>query len=340
MIHAPRITFCTLALAGWIGLGGLSPAAAAEISLQPTERGAKVLIDGALFTEYRTDIGTKPILWPIVGPTGAEMTRNYPMKDVEGEKQDHYHQQSFWFTYGEVNGLDFWAEPRSYKQGKTPADKKFGTIVQREFTAASANSASGESAGKNSVSFVTRNDWIDSATGSKQLEDERHFRFTTADGARIIDFSVTLKASSGKVEFGDTKEGALGIRVPTVLDVVGKHGGRIESSEDQTDEAAWGKPARWVDYSGIIEGEPVGIAILNHPASFRYPTRWHVRTYGLFAANPFGLHDFDKSATQPGGYALQAGETISLHYRLIFHRGDTKQARLPKAFEAYAKSAP
>ena len=184
---------------------------------------------------------------------------------------------------------------------------------------------------------MTRNDWVDSSTKKKQLEDERHFRFATANDARIIDFAITLKASDGDVVFGDTKEGAMGIRVPTVMDVASKKGGRIENSEGQTDDAAWGKPARWVDYSGIIDGQAVGIAILNHPSSFHYPTRWHVRTYGLFAANPFGLHDFDKQATQPGGYTLPAGKSLTLSYRFIFHRGDAKAAQIAEAFDAFAK---
>jgi len=94
------------------------------------------------------------------------------------------------------------------------------------------------------------------------------------------------------VTFGDTKEGSFGLRVNESMKVERKTGGKIVSSEGLEDEKAWGKPAAWVDYYGPIQGETLGIAILNHPSSFRYPTHWHVRPYGLFAANPWGLHDF------------------------------------------------
>ena len=70
-----------------------------------------VKIDGQLFTEYLVKSGTKPILWPIIGPTGKPMTRDYPMRDRPGEQKDHPHQRSLWFTHGDVNGTNFWAQP-------------------------------------------------------------------------------------------------------------------------------------------------------------------------------------------------------------------------------------
>ena len=79
----------------------------------------------------------------------------------------------------------------------------------------------------------------------------------------------------------------------------------------------------------------MGVAILNHPDSFRYPTTWHVRDYGLFAANPFGWHDFGMKKS--GEYAIPAGGSIAFLYRLILHKGDTATARVANAFEGYAK---
>jgi hypothetical protein len=314
-------------VAAFFVLASVAQVEAAQFTLQQNDGGVTVRVDGQLFTEYRTNIGTKPILWPIIGPDGAQMTRDYPMKDVVGEKHDHFHQRSLWFTYGEVNGIDFWAEPGSYKDGKAPTGKRLGTIVHRDFQKLDA---SGDSA-----TIVTTNDWLDEA-GTKQLEDERRLRFILDGESRAIDFDITLKATAGDVEFGDTKEGAMGTRVPTSMDVTSKLGGAIMNSEGQADEQAWGKPARWVDYHGPVGEQTVGIAVMNHPSSFHYPSRWHVRTYGLFAANPFGLRDFDKQSASPGGYTLRSGESIALRYRFIFHRGDEKSAQIAAAFDRYA----
>ncbi len=128
---------------------------------------------------------------------------------------------------------------------------------------------------------------------------------TAPKTARIIDFDFRIFASDGPVTFGDTKEGMFGIRVASSMDVTRKQGGRITNAEGLTDEKAWGKPSPWVDYVGPVKDKIVGIAIINHPLSFRYPTTWHVRTYGLFAANPFGWHDFGRP--ERGDYTIPGG---------------------------------
>lgn len=303
-----------------------SPALSAQFTLEQHPGKVTVNLDGKLFTEYLTKVGTKPILWPIIGPTGAAMTRAYPMQELPGEKHDHPHQRSLWFTHGDVNGIDFWSEPISYKAGKMPSEKRFGAIVHREFLAVESRDGT--------AMIRTANDWVD-AQDKKQCEDVRSVTFRTEGDARIIDFDITLKATPGSVTFGDTKEGAFGIRIPTSMDVDSKQGGQIVNSEGQKDKDAWGKPARWVDYHGPVEGEQVGIAVLNHPISFRYPTPWHVRTYGLFAGNPFGLHDFDPQI-KTGAVTLEPGQTLALSYRVILHRGDEKSADVQAAFDRYA----
>ena len=308
-------------LTNWVLFAGLAigcfrSAAAAEFTVEEHKGGVKVKIDGELFTDYLTETGPKPILWPVIGPGGVAMTRAYPMKDLEGEKHDHPHQRSLWFTHGEVNGVDFWSELKDH-----------GSIAHREYVQCEG--------GPGSAVIATRNDWLD-AQGKKVCEDQRRLTFAAGEHGRTIDFDITLKASEGPLTFGDTKEGAMGIRIPTVMDVNSKKGGRIVTSEGLTDTAAWGKPASWVDYHGMVDKQHVGVAILNHPSSFRYPTRWHVRDYGLFAANPFGLKDFEKNDKLNGSHTVQAGESIALRYRFVFHRGDEKAAAIAQAFEEYA----
>ncbi len=293
----------------------------AEITVERSEKGAVVKIDGQLFTEYVTRSGTKPILWPIIGPTGKEMTRDYPMRQRPGEKNDHPHHRSLWFTHGNVNGTDFWAEPG--------LAKKPGVIKHVKFV----KLASGRPA-----VIVTQNDWIGN-DGRRVCRDQRTLRFDTDGDARWIDFNIDLHASDGPVTFADDKEGTFGVRVAKSMCVDARRGGKIINSRGQTDAAAWGKPASWVDYHGPVDDATVGIAIFNHPSSFRYPTYWHVRTYGLFAANPFGLHAFANARVGAGTYTLPAGETMSLRYRVFLHRGDERQGKIREAFAVYASEA-
>ena len=304
------VTVCLLAIS-----------VAGEISTERTADGVAVKIDGKLFTEYLTKSGAKPVLWPVIGPTGVPMTRAYPMSEGPAdEKKDHIHQRSLWFTHGSVNGVDFWSEMPGH-----------GSINHREFVQISP----AEQSVADQATIETINDWV-GPDGKKQCEDVRKLVFQSGEDWRSIDFNITFKATEGPLTFGDTKEGSMGVRVPTVMDVDTGKGGRIVNSEGLTDKDAWGKPAAWVDYHGPVEGEVVGIAILNHPSSFRYPTHWHVRTYGLFAANPFGLHDFTGSADVNGSHTVNTGETLTLRYRIVFHKGTDEGAKLGEAFQRYA----
>jgi hypothetical protein len=288
-----------------------------KVTLNRQDQDVRVEVDGKLFTVYLTTTGPKPILWPVIGPTGAEMTRSYPMKDVPGEKHDHPHQRSIWFTHGDVSGVDFWSETAGH-----------GSIAHREYLKLEA--------GDDQAVVGTRNDWLD-AKGKRVMEDRRTLTFRSQPDRRSIDFEITLMASDAPVKFGDTKEGSMGIRIPTAMDVNSQQGGHIVNSEGQTDKEAWGKPASWVDYYGTLDGRQLGIAFFNHPTSFRYPTRWHVRDYGLFAANPFGLRDFVGKQDVDGSHTLDKGASLTLRYRIVFHSGDATAAKVAEMFEQYAK---
>jgi hypothetical protein len=295
-----------------------NPVQAQQFTLEKKDDGITVNVDGKLFTRYLVQSGAKPILWPVVGPTGKEMTRAYPMREAgPKEANDHVHQRSLWFTHGDVNGISFWDEEENH-----------GTILHREFVKAEA--------GTGHAIIVTRNDWV-SPGGKRVCEDERKLVFGVGKDLRWIDFDVTVTAGDEPVTFGDTKEGSFGVRVAGSMDVQRKEGGKIINSEGQTDDEAWGKRAPWVDYSGPVDDEVLGIAILNHPSSFRYPTYWHVRPYGLFAANPFGWHDFLGDANTNGAHTLQPKESFTLRYRVLLHRGRADEANVAEQFEHYSQ---
>ncbi|WP_435010574.1 PmoA family protein [Tundrisphaera lichenicola] len=272
-----------------------------------------IVVGGQPLMTYVPDDGPKPYYFPVIGPTGKRLTRAYPMEMVEGEKRDHPHHRSLWFTHGSVNKIDFWSELPNH-----------GTI--RETSRSIVGGAA--------VGLIrTTDDWI-GPDGKKVCEDERVVRIYSTKSTRVIDFDVTLKATVGPVVFGDTKEGSFGARVATSMDVTSNKGGKIVNADGITDKDAWGKPSPWVDYTGPVDGQTVGIAILNHPDSFRYPTTWHVRDYGLFAANPFGYHDFGMKNS--GEYTLPKGQSIRFVYRMILHEGATSLPAMTAAFEGFA----
>jgi hypothetical protein len=302
-----------------------SAAARAEVTIEKKDGSIAVKIDGKLFTEYVTKAGHQPALYPLIGPTDKPITRAYPFAPpAKDETKDHPHHQSVWMNHGEVNGLDFWATNKNDDKGERGPH-----IVQRELVKAEGHGDVAE--------IITLNDWMN---GDKKIcEDKRSLMFgQSANGNRWIDFTITITATNGDVTFGDTKEGSFAIRVADSMRVEAKKGGHIVNSEKQTDDKAWGQPARWVDYSGPVDGETVGITLMSHPKAFRGTPRWHVRGYGLFAANPFGQKDFPPNASAPaqGEYTLKNGESITLKYRLILHKGAPDINEIEQEYVGYS----
>ena len=290
----------------------------AGFTVEKTKDGVTVKYEGKLFTRYVVGQSNKPFMWPIIGPNGNEVTRAFPMEKREGERHDHPHHRSLWFGHQGIGGFDTWHEPASGRK------TNLGSTVHREFVKVQ---------GGDTAVIVTRNDYM--GGGKKLLADERTHTFKVEKGQRIIDVNIIFTAEHGDCVLGDKKDAGFSVRIATSMDVDSKKGGSIINSNGITDKAAWGKRAAWVDYHGPVNGKTVGVAILNHPSSFRHPTPWHVRTYGLFTANPFGLKSLGQG--KDGSFTLKKGKSIILRHRVIFHNGDEKAAKIAEAYKAYAK---
>jgi hypothetical protein len=306
---------------------GFALAAANDVQLTRSNDRIRVEIGGKLFTEYIFQGLPRPIFYPVLAADGTELTRNYPMKKgVPGEVEDHPHHRSLWFTHGDVNGIDFWAEGSPQK----------GKIV----------SESVEQSTQGGVGTIrARNRWI-GPDGTVHVTDETTVRIRGAGASRLLDYEVTLKAPAGKpAVFGDTKEGSMAIRLPLWMTPSHRQGkrthegkGTIVNAEGTKDKATWGKRSTWVDYHGPKDGKVYGVAMFDHPSNPRHPTWWHVRDYALFAANPFGKHDFENLKNEPkaGDLTIPAGGSVTFRWRIYFHPGDEKAAKVADQFKAYA----
>jgi hypothetical protein len=162
------------------------------------------------------------------------------------------------------------------------------------------------------------------------------FGFTAEGPDRIIDHTITITASHGPLVFGDTKEGTFAVRTAQTLCVDGNGvTGVLTNSEGARGAAVWGKRARWIDASGLVFGHAVGIAMFDHPDNHAHPTWWHARTYGLLAANPFGVHDFEKRAPGTGSLSVPATATLQLRFRVLLHGAGWDHARIDAAYGAW-----
>jgi len=312
---------------------------AAGVQLKQTDEAIEITLDGKPFTTYcfanKASMGQRvlrPCFYPVLGPDQVPMTRNYPLAagDPKATRPDHPHHTSLWVAYGSVNGVDNWAN--------TP---KSGWQIHKAFEAVESGAEGGM--------FRETLDWTDA--GKKPvLAEVRTVRIPRPkdDSCRILDLEITLQAKYGKVVFGDTKEGGLcATRMRTELraDKDGTNG-RLVNSSGATGGASWGKRALWVAASGEVDGKRYGYAIFDHPSNLRHKMAgqpdgvyWHSRTYGLLTTNPFAIQSFDRKNPEKGGYSLDEGKELTLRYRVLFHRGDEKDAKVAERYQEYAQAA-
>lgn len=288
-----------------------------------------IFIDGELFTSYiQTD--EKPVLYPINTAQGTAVTRGYPLEPRAGERIDHPHHVGLWFNYGDVNGLDFWNNSSAI----LPEEKDgYGSIIHKTFN----NISSGDKG----ILEVTM-EWV-GPRGDALLEENTTFIFRGTDNKRMIDRITKLTALGKDVPMKDNKEGVLAIRVArqlehpsdepvkftdangnvTDVEVLDNTGvsGRYRSSEGIEGEDVWGTRAKWVELSGEINDENISVVILDHPDNVGFPTYWHARGYGLFAANPLGQKQLSEGEEELN-FNLPSGESVTFKHRIVIYSGD------------------
>lgn len=277
-----------------------------------------VTINGASFTDLHLAGFRRPILYPVYGPSQTPMTRSFPMQaGVAGEQDDHPHHKSIWCGHGLINEVSFWHE-----QGRIAVNQKkpIGISVTQNDRGASG-----------SVKFST--DYF-GPDEKLMCTDETTLTFYEMENGRAIDWDVTIQASEVDLLFGDTKEGMMATRTHPSLRI--DRGAVAVNSDGVSGKDIWGKPAKWVDYSGKVDGKHVGVAIFDHPENLRHPTTWHARAYGLVAANPFGLHHFQGKPKGAGNHTVKKGDAIRFRYRFVFHVGDAQAAGISKQYDAFA----
>jgi len=326
----------------------LGAASGVEVKVNEAARRVDVTIDGKPFTSYIWPTTLKkPVLYPIRTAKGTLVTRGFPLDPRPGERVDHPHHVGLWLNHGNVNGLDFWNNSDAIPAKDAP---KMGTIDHRRIVEAKSGAEKGL--------LTVETAWM--APDNKQLLKElTTFTFRGGADSRTIDRVTTLAALDQKVVFTDSKEAFLGLRVTRALeqpadkpetftDASGKATavpvldntgvtGKYLSSEGKEGDDVWSSRGKWTLLGGTVDGEPVTLAILDHPANPGYPTHWHARGYGLFAANPLG----DKELKEPKSfdYTLQPGQSVTFRYRILVLSAAPSRDRIERESNAFAQES-
>jgi hypothetical protein len=316
-----------------------------EVRVNEAARRVDVTIDGKPFTSYIwPTMLKKPVLYPLRSAKGTLVTRGFPLDPRKGERVDHPHHVGLWLNHGDVNGFDFWNNSDAIPAQQAP---KMGTILHRKILDTKSGADKGE--------LAVETAWM--TPGNTQLlKETTRFVFRGGADSRTIDRITTLTALDQKVVFKDNKEAMFGMRVARgleqpadkpevfadasgkatsvpVLDNTGVTG-KYVSSEGKEGDAVWGTRGKWTMLGGTVDGEPVTIAILDHPSNPGYPTHWHARGYGLFAANPLGDEVFKE---KPFNLSLEPGKSVTFRYRVLILGGPSTPDRIERESQAFAQ---
>jgi hypothetical protein len=345
---------------GWIialAFLGLVPAVQAQqggktVKTKRVKDAVEFYIGDELVTRYYTAGFTKPIFWPVNAPGGVPLTRTYP--PPPGQATDHPHQKSAWFCHGEImpDGYKLEVKVKGPKGKDGTPTTKTKVIDFIDFWAESDGHGDivctfvGEPKNDGGhASLATKNEWR-AADGKKVMDETRVIHFYDLGKARLLVVDIDLHASVGPITFGDTKEGAFGIRINDVIHAeVAKKGkpagiGKIQNAEGKIGEKdTWGQISPWCDYSGPIDGKLVGLAVLADPKN-PYPSCWHVRGYGLMAANPFGREKHSQFPAVKGNnklVRLEKGQHLQLRYGMLLHEGDAVSGQVAENYQRFVK---
>lgn len=321
--------FCFLLLVGAIVISSCARAADESVQLKREGTHINVLVGGQPFTTYYFNPKiAKPYFMPLRSREGTVITRGFPIGNTVPPAHQHDpdlepHQRPMYFGHGNVDGIDFWGEAVFPKWSD---DTVFGRTVLAKIE----EMKSGPHSGTLRALFH-----LVAPSGRIIADETQAYVFRGGKQTRMIDCEFTITANHGAdVTMGDTKEGTFALRLTKALNVPPGH--MVNSNGEIGEKEVWGKRANWVDYYGKVGNEEVGVAIFDSPKSFRHPTYWHARGYGLFAANPFGIREFTGDASKDGSWTIKQGKSLTFRYRVFIHHGDYKQAHVAEAYQQYA----
>ena len=311
----------------------------AQVTLKQSADQITVDIDGKPFTVFH--IGganlNRPYLHPLRAASGTIVNRSFPAGQLPGETIDHPHHAGLFYGHGDVNGFNYWAI-QNVAIDPAKADPKMGRIVLDRVVSVKSGKTTG------TADVILK--WL-KPDGKPLLTEARTMTFHATPELRIIDFDFDFAAVE-KVVFNDTKEGTFAMRMATPLEEPAakpsaqakgpaRTGMLVNAQGAEREANVWGKASEWVDYSGELNGERVGVVMMDHPSNPRHPTYWHSRGYGLHSINPFGLHDFLNDKTKDGSLTLAPGEHVRFRYRVIIHGAATRE-KLRELYTQFAQT--
>jgi Methane oxygenase PmoA len=125
---------------------------------------------------------------------------------------------------------------------------------------------------------------------------------------------------------------------PTTVRAMSTNGvtGLYRSSEGLTGDAVWGTRGRWTMLTGTVNQEDITLVMLDHPGNPGFPTYWHARGYGLFAANPLGESVFS-NGKEKLNFMIEPKQSATFRYRLVIMDGKATTNEVEELYDQFLK---
>jgi hypothetical protein len=294
----------------------LTTFASAQVKVEVEDNQIAVSINGKPFTALQKGKdANKPYLAPLLTASGKHVTRGFPMEKIAGEPTDHPHQRGIWMGFEHLSGMNAWEND--------PANppKHMGTIQFQKVL----ETHDGDKTG----GFTVAAQWVNE-DGVPIIDETLALTFYAEPTQnRKFDLDMRLKAIK-LATFEDARDGIIGIRFAVPFDE--SQGGKVVNADGiQGAKQVEGSQSTWVDWQADLDGEKVGVAMMNHPNNRRAPTSWRCMPFGLLFANPFAQRFYNKSR-EDGSLSLQPGDELRLRYRFFIHSADRDIATAYKEF--------
>jgi type 1 glutamine amidotransferase len=259
---------------------------------------------------------SKPCFHPVAVPGGPALTLNQP--------PDHRWHHALWFSWKFIDGVNYWEEdPKTgAAQGQTTWREPL-IETRPDFSARIVMDLSYQPTNRQPVLTEHRVIEISPPDNGGTYRQDWTMTFTATD--KDVDLDRT--PLPGEPE-GQPWGGYAGLSVRFANEIKDARAltprGKVEFAEGKYR----GKAAA-MDYTGVFEGREAGIAILDSAANINSPSPW-------YAINDNSMRYFSPAVIQYGPHRLNAGQSFTLHYRVVIHPGRWNREQLGEAADHYA----
>lgn len=241
---------------------------------------------------------TRSYLFPLCTPAGITVLNESP--------PDHLFHQGIRVAQDFLNGHNFWAPGLA------------GRAMHRQI-----RYKIDEAVDENGVTLTEHLAWVTEA-GQHIMGETRTVRFEAWEAFHFVEVTSIWHATYDEIYVSPTKEGGLGMRVHWQLET--SNGGQIRSSAGGTGESeVFDSHAEWIEVSGLVGDQPVGVVMMPHPSMTSVP--WFSRDYGL--------HLYSPQRHQP--LHLGIDETTTLRVAFATYDGVCDGSQAKRAWERYAQ---